>query len=324
MAVVALDPRLGNLIDLDAKAEKIAGGYKFTEGPVWSHRDRSLLFVDIEFANPAGGTIHRWTQAGGAEPFRSPSENSNGSTFDLQGRLITCVGSSHKVVRTNADGSLETLADSYNGRPLNSPNDVICAPNGDIIFTDPFFSPRGDLPVPPPIPAVYRIAASDGSLRQLTTEVDFPNGLVISGDGSRLYVDDTRQAHVKVFNVAADGSVSNGRVFCEVKADGLRKDFADYVLAQNATRAPDGMKMDSLGNLYVAGNRNEGIWVFDPSGKPLGCIGLEEEPAVFGEGLGGPANLAWGDDDWSTLYVTAVTSIYRIRMKVAGQPVHSI
>jgi gluconolactonase len=103
----------------------------------------------------------------------------------------------------------------------------------------------------------------------------------------------------------------------------LSKDRADYVLAQHATRAPDGMKLDSRGNLYVAANRNEGVWVFDPSGQPLGCIGVEQEPAVFGEGLGGPSNLAWGDDDWSTIYLTAVTSVYRIRMKVTGQPVHS-
>jgi gluconolactonase len=322
MAIVAFDSRLADLVDLDAKVERIATGYKFTEGPVWNHRERALLFVDIDFTNPSGGTIYRWTESGGAAPFRSNSQNSNGSTYDLEGRLVTCVGAAHKIVRTNADGSLETLAESYNGKPLNSPNDVICAPNGDIIFTDPFFS-RESPPDTPPTPAVYRISAHDGSLTQLTTDVGFPNGLVSSDDGSRLYVDDTRQAHVKVFDVAADGSLANGRVFCEANADGLPKEHAGYVLAQNATRAPDGMKMDSRGNLYVAANRNEGVWVFDPSGKPLGCIGVEQEPAVFGEGLGGPSNLAWGDDDWSTIYLTAVTSVYRIRMKVAGQPVHS-
>jgi gluconolactonase len=323
MAVIAFDSRLADLVDLSATPEKIASGYKFTEGPVWNHRERALLFVDIEFANPGGGTIHRWTQSGGAAPWRPNSENSNGSTYDLQGRLVTCVGSGRKIVRTEADGSLSTLADAYNGRPLNSPNDVICAPNGDIIFTDPFFSPRGEAPDPPPVPAVYSVSARDGSVRQLTTDVAFPNGLVISDDGTRLYVDDTRAANVKVFDVAPDGSVSNGRVFCDVAADGLPKQFADQIMAHNATRAPDGMKMDSQGNLYVAANRGEGIWVFDPSGKPLGCIGVGEEPAAFGEGKGGPSNLAWGDDDWQTLYATAVTSVYRIRMKVAGQPVHS-
>ncbi|HWC29683.1 MAG TPA: SMP-30/gluconolactonase/LRE family protein [Dehalococcoidia bacterium] len=322
MAIVALDPKFSELIDLDAKVEKIASGFKFTEGPVWNHRERALLFVDINFADPTAGVIHRWTEKEGTTVFRSPSQNSNGNTYDLQGRLITCVGATHKVVRTNADGSIETLAESFNGRALNSPNDVICAPNGDILFTDPYFV-RGEMPDPPPVLAVYRISARDGSLTLLTTDVAYPNGLVISDDGSRLYVDDTRAAHVKVFDVATDGSVSNGRVFCTISAEGLPKDFADFLAAQHETRAPDGMKMDSRGNLYVAGNRNEGIWVFDPSGKLLGCIGFEKEPAVFGEGMGGPSNLAWGDDDWSTIYATAVTSVYRVRMKVAGQPVHS-
>jgi gluconolactonase len=322
MAVLVFDPRLESLIDPTAKVEKISGGYRFTEGPVWSHKEKALYFVDIVFANADEGVLQRWTAAGGAKPFRTRSKNANGSTFDAQGRLVTCVGDTHSIVRTNADGSLETLADSYNGRPLNSPNDIICAPNGDLVFTDPFFS-RGETPSPPPVAAVYRISARDGSLAQLTTEVGFPNGLVISDDGSRLYVDDTRNAHVKVFDVAPDGSLGAGRIFCEVNTNGLPQATADYILAQNPARAPDGMKMDSLGNLYVAGNRNEGIWVFDPQGKALGCIGFEEEPAVFGTGLGGPSNLAWGDDDWMTLYATAVTSVYRVRMKVPGQPVNS-
>jgi gluconolactonase len=323
MAVIAFDPRLAELVDLSAAPEKIASGYKFTEGPVWNHRERALLFVDIEFANPGGGTIHRWSASGGAAPWRPNSQNSNGSTYDLQGRLVTCVGSGRKVVRTEADGSLTTLADAYNGRPLNSPNDVICAPNGDIIFTDPYFAFGAETPDPPPVPAVYRVAATDGSLHRLTADVPAPNGLVVSDDGRRLYVDDTRAAHVKVFDMAPDASAGPGRVFCEVNAATAPKQFADQILAFNATRAPDGMKMDSQGNLYVAANRGEGIWVFDPAGQALGCIGVGDEPAAFGEGRGGPSNLAWGDDDWRTLYATAVTSVYRIRMKVAGQPVHS-
>jgi gluconolactonase len=322
MAIVAFDPRLGDLVDLNAKPERIATGYRFTEGPVWSHRERALYFVDIDFANPQGGAIYRWTETGGAQPWRAPSQNSNGSTFDLQGRLVTCVGTGRKVVRTNADGAIETLADSYGGRPLNSPNDVICAPNGDIIFTDPFFS-REATPDPQPTPGVFRISPRDGSLTRLTTEIAFPNGLVMSDDGSRLWVDNTRQANVTVFDVGADGSLSNGRVFCELNAEGLPPEQGAYVLAQHERRAPDGMKMDSLGNLYVAANRNEGVWVFDSQGRPLGCIGFPEEKGVFGDGLGGPSNLAWGGDDWRTLYATTVTSVCRIRVKVPGQPVHS-
>ena len=154
-----------------------------------------------------------------------------------------------------------------------------------------------------------------------------PNGLVISDDGTRLWVDNTREQLVHVFDVNSDGSVSNGRVFCELKNQGFPPEFAAFLDAQvpeGVNRAPDGMKMDSQGNLYVTSNRAEGIWVFDPQGALLGCIGVDEEKSPFaGGGAGGPANLAWGDDDWQTLYITAVSSVYRLRMKVAGQPVHS-
>lgn len=325
MAVVALDNRLAGLIDLDAQAEQIATGYTFTEGPVWNHRDRSLIFVDINFGNPQGGAIYRWTETGGVAAFRRPSQNSNGNTYDRQGRLVTCVGGGRTVVRTNANGSIDTLASSYDGRPLNAPNDVICTPDGDVIFTDPVIR-RPDAPPPSARSAVYRVAARDGSLMLLTDDLETPNGLVLSDDGRRLYVDDTRRQHVRVFDVDQDGRLSNDRVFCEVTAEGLPAPVAEFLQQQLAgsqatTRAPDGMKLDALGNLYVAANRGEGIWVFDPAGALLGFIGVSEEQSAFGAGRSGPSNLAWGDDDWRMLYVTAVTSVYRIRMKVAGQPV---
>jgi len=329
MAVVAVDPRLGDLVDLDVQVEKIAGGYTYTEGPLWDQRDQSLYFVDLQFAQEGAGIMYRWTEAGGAQVFRSPSQNSNGNTFDRQGRLITCVGDAHRVVRTREDGSIETIAEAHAGRSLNNPNDVICAPNGDIIFTDPYMALRGEpYPDPPPIPAVYRIRESDGSVRQLTTEIGGPNGLVMTDDGSRLLVDYTRAAEVHSFDVEADGSLSNHRIFAELKADGLSSEFTQYLKAQLAPdspmgRLPDGMKLDSLGNLYVTSNCNEGIWVFDPEGALLGWIGVGEEHNPYMQGLGGPANLAWGGPDWKTLYVTAVTSVYRLPMKVAGQPVYS-
>jgi len=326
MAVVAVDNRLADLIDLDVQPERIATGYRFTEGPVWNCRDKSLIFVDIEFGNPEGGAMYRWTEGAGAQIFRSPSQNSSGNTYDRQGCLVTCVNGGHKVVRTNSDGRIETLASSYNGRSLSAPNDLICTPNGDIIFTDP--APRQQARS-----AVYRISAGDGSLTLLTEALIFPNGLVMSVDGSRLYVDDSSEGHVRVFDVGADGRLSNDRIFCELKAEGLPQEVADFLYVQRnaawsetflplTARAPDGMKMDSLGNLYVAPNRSEGVWVFDPEGVLLGFIGVGEEESAYGEGgLGGPANLAWGDDDWQTLYITAVTSVYRVRLKVPGQSV---
>lgn len=330
MAVVAVDNRLTDLIDLDVQPERIATGYRFTEGPVWDYHDKSLIFVDIEFGNPEGGAMYRWTEGAGAQIFRSPSQNSNGNTYDRQGCLVTCVGGGRKVVRTNLDGNIETLASEYKGRPLNAPNDVICTPNGDLIFTDPAL--RGQTAQPQPRSAVYRISADDGSLMLLTEDLNVPNGLVMSTDGSRLYIDDTREANVRVFDVGADGRLSNDRIFCELKAEGLPQEVADFLYVQRnawpetilplTARAPDGMKMDSLGNLYVTPNRNEGVWVFDPEGVLLGFIGVSEEKSAFSEGcLGGPANLAWGNDDWQTLYITAVTSVYRVRLKVPGQPV---
>jgi gluconolactonase len=325
MAVVAFDQRLADLIDLDARAERIATGYTFTEGPVWHHRERSLIFVDIDFGNPDGGAMYRWTEAGGAAPFRAPSQNSNGNTYDRQGRLITCVGGGRTVVRTSADGTIETLASSHDGRPLNAPNDVICTPAGDVIFTDPVIR-RPDASPTAARSAVYRIDARDGALTLLTNDLETPNGLAMSDDGMRLYVDDTRRQHVRVWDVDRDGRLSNDRVFCELTAAGAPAQVAEFLQAQVApstttNRAPDGMKLDARGNLYVAANRGEGIWVFDPAGALLGFIGVGEERSAFGEGRGGPSNLAWGDDDWRTLYVTAVTSVYRLPMKVAGQPV---
>jgi sugar lactone lactonase YvrE len=166
MTVVAVDPRLAHLFDLDAQAAPIATGYTFTEGPVWNHRGRSLVFVDIDFGNPQGGTLYRWTEADGVALVRQPSQNSNGNTYDRQGRLITCIGGGRRVVRTGADGSIETLVSSYAGQPLNAPNDVIGTPAGDIIFTDPVIR-RPETPPTTARSAVYRIAARDGALSLL-------------------------------------------------------------------------------------------------------------------------------------------------------------
>lgn len=299
MTIVALDGRLADLVDLDARPERIATGFTFTEGPVWSSRDRSLIFSDLQLGEPEGGAVYRWTEAGGAQVWRQPSRNINGNTYDRQGRLISCVMGGRHVERTNLDGSVEVIASSYEGRPLNAPNDVICAPNGDVIFTDPFFPPRGQpLPADRPPACVFRIVADDGSLMLLTSDLEAPNGLALTPDGRHLYVDDSRRRNIRRFDVNPDGSLSDGRVFVEVKHG-------------DATPLPDGMKLDELGNIYLAPNSPEGIWVYSPEGTLLGFIGMGESAA----------NLAWGGDDWRTLFITARTSVYRLRMKVAGQPV---
>jgi gluconolactonase len=292
---VSLDPRFDELIDPTAEPEQIATGYRFTEGPVWNSAEKALLFVDTR-----AHSILRWTREGGATLFRENARSTSGNTYDLQGRLLCCESRISRLVsRTNPDGSVETIASHYDGMHLSSPNDLICLSNGDILFTDPPFglghSDGTTDPRETPCNGVYRIRASDGVVQLLTGEVETPNGLVMT-DGGTLLVADTRGHDVKAFDVLADGSC------------GPARQFANTVHGE-ATGRPDGMKLDERGNLYIAANTQEGLWVYDPDGVLLGFIGFDEHPA----------NLAWGDDDWQTLYVTAQTSVYRLRMNVKGQ-----
>ena len=295
-ATVVHDARLQALADPAATAEKIAGGCIFTEGPVWDHRDSSLIFSDVR-----GDTMYRWTEAGGQEVLRRPSGVANGNTYDRAGRLVTCEHRNRRVSRTLSDGRVETVVSHYEGKRLNSPNDIVGAPNGDLYFTDPPYGlrrPDGTFgPQEIPFNGVYRIAAADGSLTAVAEDFERPNGLVISNDGRQLYVDDTERHHVRVFDLGADGRLANGRVFVDVSHG-------------ETTGRPDGMKLDARGNLYVTANTAEGVWVYAPDGTLLGFIGVPEPPA----------NLAWGGPDNSTLFITANTSVYRLQMKVSGQP----
>ena len=294
---VVLDPRLEALVDPAATAEKIAGGCIFTEGPLWSHKDQSLIFSDVR-----GDAMYRWTEAGGQEVFRKPSQVANGNTYDRAGNLVTCEHQGRRVSRTLPDGRVETVVSHYEGKKLNSPNDVVGAPNGDLYFTDPPYGlrqPDGTFaPGEVPFNGVYRIAASDGSLTLLVDDFERPNGIVIGNDGRQLYVDDTDRHHVRVFDLGADGRLGNGRLFAEVSHGGT-------------TGRPDGIKLDTQGNLYVTANTAEGVWVYAPDGTLLGFIGTPEPPA----------NCAWGGPDNRTLFITANTSVYRLPMKVAGQPI---
>ena len=265
--------------------ERIASGFEFTEGPVWMPGGY-LLFSDI----PAD-RIYKWTPEGGAEVWRAPSGNSNGLTIDRQSRLIACEHGNRRVSRTEADGSVVTLADRYQGGRLNSPNDVVVRSDGTIYFTDP---PYGIEPEEreQPCNGLYRILP-DGTLELLVDDFDRPNGLAFSPDESILYVDDSPRRHVRAFDVRRDGTLTRSRV------------IADMDHPQPGS--PDGMKVDAEGHLYVAGAT--GVWVFDPDGTGLGVIVTPERPA----------NLAWGDVDRKTLYVTARTSLYRFRVKVPGR-----
>jgi gluconolactonase len=309
MAVVVLDKRLLDLVDEDVEVEKIASGCVFTEGPLWHSRERHLTYCDIY--DEHGGTMYRWTASGGAQVFRRPSNHANGNTYDHQGRLITCHHDRYISV-TATDGTVSTLVDHYGDARLNSPNDVICLANGDLIFTDPVYGlrqPDGSIVGQEyPHSGVFRYSQADGSLTLLIDDNTSPNGLAVSDDGAKFYICNTGGQTVSVYDVQADGSLANGRVFCTLKE-------GDH------QGRPDGMKLDSQGNVYVAGNSAEGLWVYAPDGTLLGFIGIGEEVNRQRTAPGGPANLAWGDDDWQTIYATAVTSVYRLRMKVAGQPV---
>jgi gluconolactonase len=307
LALKIVDDRLLDLIDPDYTVERISSGHIFTEGPVWHAIEQHLTFSDVRRQ-----VIHRWTESGGASVFRAPSNNANGNTYDHYGRLVTCAG--RTVTRTKHDGSVEVIAERFGEARLNKPNDVICSPEGDIIFTDPTFGLRDEngmaLEREYPFSGVFRISASDGSLMPLIESIAWPNGLAMTDDGRILFVADSFERTVYAFDIDIDegGLPGAGRVFVQLASDTSR------VL-------PDGMKLDSRGNLYVAANSPEGIWVFTPDGTLLGMIGLAVEPSAHDSGHGGPSNLAWGGTDWRTMFVTAATSVYKLGVKIPGQPV---
>lgn len=260
--------------------EKLADGFQFTEGPVWRDSEGDLLFSDI----PAN-RIYRWKD-GSVEIWREPSGQANGNTLDPNGRLITCEHANRRVTRTAADGTVAPIAERYQGKRLNSPNDVICKSDGSVYFTDP---PYGVKPEERELDfqGVFRISPDGKALASLARDFIKPNGIAFAPDENLLYVADTERGHIRAFDVADDGAIGNSRVICQIER-------------------PDGMKVDVEGNLYVAGMT--GILVFDSSGKQLGVISTPLRPA----------NLAFGEADRKTLFITARTELYRVRVKIAG------
>ncbi len=273
----------------EARAEKVADGFRFTEGPVWVP-DGYLLLSDI----PAN-TIYRWSPDGEqAEVFRQPSGHSNGLTLDREGHLVACEHD-RRVSLTESDGTVVTLAERYQGKWLNSPNDIVVKSDGGVYFTDPPYGLPGQSDGKElDFQGVYRIEP-DGTLVLLDASFERPNGLAFSPDERVLYIDDSYRGHIRAFDVEGDGRLANGRVFAELKRPG-------------AAGVPDGMKVDIHGNVFCTGPG--GVWVIAPSGEVLGTI---EVPEV-------PANLAWGDEDLKTLYITARTGLYRIRLQTGGAP----
>ena len=269
-----------------SQAERLATGFEFTEGPVW-HPDGHLLFVDIRRS-----LSHRLAPGGQPELFREHSGGSNGLTFDLQGRLIMCEGDGRRVARMEPDGAITAVADRWDGKRLNRPNDLICRSDGSVYFTNP----AGRMEPPEremDFSGVHRVAP-DGAVSLLISDLDFPNGLALSPDERTLYVANTRNPPlINAYDVNPDGSIGNARLFADMASD-------------EPDGVPDGMKVDAEGRVYCTGPG--GCWVFESDGRHLGIIRLPEIPA----------NCAWGGPDHRTMYFTARTSVYSMRMKTQG------
>jgi gluconolactonase len=273
------------LVDRNAKLAKVAGDFGFTEGPVWD--DSGFLYISDEEINK----IYRVFLDGRKEELISLGDP-DGNTYDRQHRLIDCASVLRAIIAVTPDGKYTVLADHFEGKKLNSPNDVVIGPDGAIYFTDPTLDLVKGEKQELPFQGVFRLDGN-GQLKLLTKALIQPNGLAFSPDGKRFYVDDDETRKIHVFDVAADGSLSNGRIFGE-EPGGPHEGV------------PDGIKVDTKGNLYVTGPK--GVWVWDPQGHHLGTIEMPEQPA----------NLTWGDKDFKTLYITATHSVYRLQTKARG------
>ena len=307
--VLRTDPAIDAIVPHNAVVEKLAGGFRFTEGPIWVPKTKNenshLLFSD-----PYNNVIYRWTQDGTLSVFMTKSgydgadigeysqPGSNGLTLDPQGRLTIDQQGYRRVARLEKNGKLTVLADRYDGKRFNSPNDLVYKSDGALYFTDPPFGlpkyandPRKELPYS----GVYRVSPDGKEVRLLTTELKGPNGLAFSPDEKYFYVDDWDLAHKVVmrYEVQPDGSLANGKVFFDMTST-------------PGQSALDGMKVDEKGNLYVTGP--DGVWILSAEGKHLGTI-IPPEHAN---------NVGWGDDDRRALYLCTRTGLYRIRLKIPG------
>jgi gluconolactonase len=274
------------IVSSTAKVEKLAGGLRFTEGPVWIEKDGGyLVFSDI----PAN-ELKKWTpgKENGLTTFRNPTQNANGNTIDLQGRLVTAEHSGRRVSLTLDDGKVESVVEQFEGKKFNSPNDVVVKSDGTYWFTDPDYG-LGGKPKEMEGNWVFRHDPKTKKTMALVKDFDKPNGVCFSPDESKLYVADSGQPkHIRVFDVK-DGALSNGKIFCKIDKGG-----------------PDGIRSDSAGRIWSSAG--DGVHIFTPEGQLIGKILVPEAPA----------NLCFGGKDFKTLYITARTGLYKIDVAAEG------
>ena len=297
---------LPGIVEPNQEAQQLATDFVFTEGPLW-HPDGYWLFVDLRREPPV---IHRMSPAGGTpDIIREPSGGTNGMTLDLQGRLLMCEGDNRRIARMESDGTINVVADRWDGKRFHRPNDIVCRSDGSIYFTNPSGRvPEEEQEIEWP-GTIHRIAP-DGTVDLSAHDIDFPNGIAFSPDETVLYVSNTRKLgerpdqywdgavkpnqFIQAYDVAADGSLSNSRK------------FGDMASAEDGV--PDGMKVDAEGRVYCTGSG--GVWLFSPAGEHLGIIRVPEIPA----------NCAFGGPDFRTMLFTARTSVYSLRMTTPGAP----
>jgi gluconolactonase len=290
-------PELDRIISTSETIHELADGFGGAhgpaEGPLWWHEGRYLLFSDIH-----NDKRMKYVPGGSVSLHQEPTNRANGLTRDMQGRLVACEHDSRRVTRQEADGSITVIANSFQGRPLNRPNDVVVKSDGCIYFTDPWTSPAAPQQWDLQYSGVYRVTPDLGTMSLLIDDFVVPNGLAFSPDETVLYINDSRRGHIRAFELMPSGMLAKqtDRVFADLRGD--------------EPGVPDGMKVDVEGNVYCGGSG--GLWIFDPTGKKLGRIV---------HGASATTNLAFGGDDWKTLYFTSRNHLGAVNVKISGLPV---
>ena len=297
MPIEQFSNKLDAIISISEPIQHLADGFGGptgpAEGPVWWKEGGYLLFSDIHHSRRM-----KYTPGEGVTLVQEPTNQANGLTRDLQGRLVACEHQSRRVTRQEHDGSITVIANSFQGRQLNRPNDVVVKSDGSIYFTDPWTSPNPAQQWDLTFSGVYRVSPDLGTLTLLINDFVVPNGLAFSPDESILYINDSRRGHIRAFEVLPNGALAkqSDRVFADLRG--------------GEPGVPDGMKVDVEGNVYCGGSG--GLWIMDASGEKLGRIA---------HGAPATTNLGFGGDDWKTLYFTSRNHLGSVNVKIAGMPV---